>query len=173
MDTRVTIRCISMDDPLYAQERALRLRVLLEPIGMSWDDLLAESPGREERFEHFVALLDHPEGARVVGCCTLLPPAEDAEDKTRAKVMQVAVDRQLQRGGIGRMLMAAAERRAFGELGMTTLYLHAQMPAVPFYERLGWIGVGEVFQEAGIDHLRMELAGAGEPVDPTAGMELG
>ena len=59
--------------------------------------------------------------------------------------------------GIGRRLMIAVESRALGELGLETLFCHAQMAAVPFYERLGWTPVGDVFTEAGIEHRRMEL----------------
>ena len=32
----------------------------------------------------------------------------------------------------------------------------AQLTAVPFYERLGYVSSGPVFVEAGIDHLRMD-----------------
>jgi predicted GNAT family N-acyltransferase len=39
------------------------------------------------------------------------------------------------------------------------LYLHSQLQAVPFYQRNGFIKVGEQFTEAGLEHFLMEYAG--------------
>ncbi len=50
--------------------------------------------------------------------------------------------------------MSAAERWA-GEQGLPAVELHAQQPVVGFYERLGYVGVGEPYEEAGIPHLTM------------------
>ena len=36
-----------------------------------------------------------------------------------------------------------------------TVYLHAQLPAVRFYERHGFATVGDVFEECGIQHYEM------------------
>jgi predicted GNAT family N-acyltransferase len=35
------------------------------------------------------------------------------------------------------------------------IYLHAQLPAVNFYERAGFVRKGEIFSEANIDHFLM------------------
>lgn len=144
----IRIERIDRSHPLYEQEVELRERVLLTPIGIGMETLESLFPGFEDRFEHFVAVVDHPKGERVVGCVCLL--AE--KDAGRGKLMQMAVDPQRQREGIGRKLVVALERRAFGELGLTELYCHARFDAVAFYEGLGWEVVGDPFQEAGIEH---------------------
>ncbi len=36
-----------------------------------------------------------------------------------------------------------------------TIYLHAQLRAVPFYKREGFVSVGDMFEEAGIQHFTM------------------
>lgn len=63
----------------------------------------------------------------------------------------------LERGqGLGTRLMhtlIAESRRQ----GAQILRLHAQLPAVPFYERLGFKPVGDIFEEADIPHQLMEL----------------
>ncbi|MFM8960216.1 MAG: hypothetical protein ACKOKH_08145, partial [Bacteroidota bacterium] len=43
-----------------------------------------------------------------------------------------------------------------GAAGLTTpeIYLHAQVQALPFYRRLGFAQVGELFYEADIPHYR-------------------
>jgi predicted GNAT family N-acyltransferase len=153
----VKIKHISMDNPLYEQEKALRVAILLEPIGYSFEDYLAMAPGREAQSEHFVAVVDHPSGERVVGTATLFI-REDEHKQKIGKVQQVCVDKQRQGEGIGRKLMIAMEARGFGELGLTNLYCHAQLDAMPFYERLGWQSEERDFLEAGIAHKKMFIA---------------
>ena len=50
-------------------------------------------------------------------------------------------------------LLAEARRQ-----GARTLRLHAQIPAVPFYERFGFHPLGEPFLEANLSHQLMELS---------------
>jgi predicted GNAT family N-acyltransferase len=38
------------------------------------------------------------------------------------------------------------------------VFLHAQVQALPFYEKAGFRAEGEVFDEAGIPHRRMRKA---------------
>ncbi len=151
----VRIRRISLLDPLYPQECDLRVAVLLAPIGFDMPRFHAEFPGVEERFEHFVAVFDHPRGDRVVGCATLLP---HTPDETTGKLMQMAVDPQRQGEGIGRRLVAAVESRAFGELGLRSLYCHARVPVIGFYRSLGWEVESDEFSEAGVPHVRMRVS---------------
>lgn len=49
-------------------------------------------------------------------------------------------------------LLAEAKRQ-----GAKTIRLHAQIPAVPFYERFGFKPLGDTFLEADIPHILMEL----------------
>ena len=37
------------------------------------------------------------------------------------------------------------------------IYMHAQIDVVPFYEKMGFIKEGEVFEEAFIMHYKMKL----------------
>ena len=169
----IRIRNIGMDDALYAQAVDLRTRVLLAPIGYTIQDYYDMAPGREERCEQFVAVFDHPTGARVVASATLLPPTPGSDERF-GKVQQVCVDPQRQNEGIGRKLMMAIEARAFGDLNLPGLYCHAQLVAIPFYDRLNWTVASDLFNEAGIKHRRMEVQApeSGEPTEPELGFEL-
>jgi predicted GNAT family N-acyltransferase len=73
---------------------------------------------------------------------------------------------------IGRVATLAGHRgKGFGTAVMQALIkaccvmggerqiLHAQLTAQPFYERLGFTPYGEIFEEAGIPHIRMEHFG--------------
>lgn len=152
----VRIKRISMDDELYAQEVDLRTRILLAPLDLTIQDYLEMTGDREQRSEHFVAVVDHQHGERVVGAATLCLPGADHDERC-GKVQQVCVNEQRQGEGIGTKLMIAIEARAFAELAIPGLYCHAQLSAMGFYERLGWVAGSDVFQEAGIDHKRMEI----------------
>ncbi len=162
------IKRITQSDRLYAQECELRERVLLSAVGLDLQSFQREFPGVEERFEHYIAAVDHPRGPRVVGCALLLPE----EAVSSGKLMQMATHPQRQREGIGRRLVAAIEQRAFAELGLSELYCHARDTAIPFYAALGWEVDSPEFQEVGIPHRKMVCrAPRPEEMEPSTGDE--
>lgn len=166
----IRVERITPKNPLYPSSVALRESVLLNPIGFDHARFTAEYPKVDDRAEHFVAVMDHPAGPRVVGCLLLLTDEEPSDEgQTQAKVMQMAVDPQRQGEGLGRRLVVAAEARAFGELGLSRLYCHAQDRAIGFYEALGWAPEGEPFEEAGIGHRKMVLDAPPQPTGDAAG----
>jgi GNAT superfamily N-acetyltransferase len=151
----IQVRRITEADPLHAQEVALREDVLLGPIGLDgakFRAMFPEGGAREEHFDHFVAVFDHPLGSRVVGTALLLP---NYPKPGTGKLMQMAVDKQRQGEGIGTRLVVAIEQHAFGHLGLTELFCHARDTAYGFYQSLGWTFDSDVFQEAGVPHRRM------------------
>lgn len=154
------VRVITPKDPLYPRECDLRERVLLRPIGFDIERYLREYPDNDERSEHFVLVEQTPGGSRVLACGLVLPPAELG---TPGKLTQMAVDPQRQGEGLGRILLASIESRAFGQLRLPGLYCHAQVRAIGFYEKMGWLVEGEQFMEAGIWHRKMTLAAPREP----------
>jgi predicted GNAT family N-acyltransferase len=74
-----------------------------------------------------------------------------------ARIGRVAVRRDMRRSGIGdgicRLLMAIAQ-----DNGAQKVIINAQLSAVGFYENLGFEKEGDVFMEAGIQHVRMSRA---------------
>ena len=72
------------------------------------------------------------------------------------KIGRIAVLAGLRGRGIGTQIL----RRLLDEarrLGIREPCLHAQVQAVPFYEKLGFARKGGEFDEAGIPHVRMSL----------------
>ena len=57
--------------------------------------------------------------------------------------------------GLGRELMEGAMPRIVQHFGCERLTLHSQCHAEGFYLKLGFVRVGEVFLEEGIEHIRM------------------
>ena len=68
------------------------------------------------------------------------------------KVGRVAVLPAQRGSGVGGHMMGALHALARTR-GLRELWCHAQLSAVPFYERLGYRREGEEFLEAGIAHL--------------------
>jgi predicted GNAT family N-acyltransferase len=71
------------------------------------------------------------------------------------KVGRVAVLASHRRSGVGAALMNRLHDVA-REQRQTHLWCNAQLTAVPFYERLGYVRSGPIFVEAGIDHVKMD-----------------
>ena len=73
-----------------------------------------------------------------------------------SQIGRMAVSKPLRGGNLGRTVMDALTDVA-RQRGDQQIILHAQCSAEPFYRRLGFKAHGEVFQDAGIDHIEMTL----------------
>jgi predicted GNAT family N-acyltransferase len=107
------------------------------PPDQEWDD-------RDRESSHFVAL---DEAGGPIGTARLLPDGQ---------IGRMAVLEPYRRAGVGGRLLEKAVDKA-REQGMTRVFLHAQIQALPFYERAGFIVEGDEFEEAGIVHREMSL----------------
>ena len=74
---------------------------------------------------------------------------------------RLAVLPQWRRRGIGALLTRKVVEYARMH-GATEVDLNAQTHAIPFYEALGFRAEGPVFEEAGLPHRYMRLAGPGD-----------
>ena len=71
-----------------------------------------------------------------------------------AQIGRLAVLRPARRTGIGALLVRTLMEQA-RQRGDRRVILNAQCAAIPFYVALGFQPNGEIFQEAGIDHVQM------------------
>ncbi len=104
------------------------------PIELEWDGLDAEA-------RHFIALdkARHP-----IGTARLLADGH---------VGRMAVLIEWRRRGVGSALLKAVMSAT-----QQTLFLHAQVDAIPFYQRFGFVAEGPEFMDAGIPHRKMVLS---------------
>lgn len=79
-----------------------------------------------------------------------LLPMEDQ----KIKVQRMAVLSEYRQKGLGKIIMQAAETFA-KEQCYHSLILGAQLTAVSFYERVGYQAEGDIFLDAGIEHVTM------------------
>jgi predicted GNAT family N-acyltransferase len=87
----------------------------------------------------------------VLGTGRLVAPPELGGAAT---VGRMAVAEPARGRGIGAAVLRLLEQRAV-ERGWGAIELHAQVHAVEFYRRNGYAPYGEVYLEAGIEHLSM------------------
>ncbi|HLK58532.1 MAG TPA: GNAT family N-acetyltransferase [Chthonomonadaceae bacterium] len=70
------------------------------------------------------------------------------------KIGRVAVLREHRGEGLGALLMRYVEEAARTQ-GFLQLILEAQLHAIPFYAKLGYVAEGDVYLDAGIEHRLM------------------
>ena len=101
---------------------------------------------------HVLAIL----GGHAIGTGRLVdsdetPPGESGVWK---RIGRMAVLAKHRKAGAGRAILEVLEARA-RESKARGIVLHAQVHAQKFYEHLGYTPFGDVFEEAGIPHIRM------------------
>ncbi len=135
----------------FAEVAQLRYDVLHAPFDVPpSDDWHDDDPVSE----HLVAIADD---SSVVGYARLITRGAEAQ------IRQVAVAFDWQRTGVGSALVQALVSQAL-EHGARDVWLNARVPALGFYERLGFEAVSDVFAtgKTGLPHRRMEYRGFGE-----------
>ena len=125
-------------DLLQAVRRAVFVVEQAVPEALEWDEFDAVS-------RHALAVA--PDGA-AIGTARLLPDGH---------IGRVAVLASWRGCGVGRALLQHlldAARRA----RLPEVKLNAQVRALGFYRRFGFVAEGEVFDDAGIEHRAMRLS---------------
>jgi predicted GNAT family N-acyltransferase len=120
---------------------ALREAVFCGEQGVSLAD---ELDGRDDEAVHLVVIED---GA-VIGTCRLLA------DGTTVKLARMAVAREARGRGLAGALLDEADAQSRA-LGAQRIALAAQLTAQGVYARAGYEPYGDVFLDAGIDHVMM------------------
>ncbi len=72
------------------------------------------------------------------------------------QIGRMAVLAEYRNQGIGNKLLKFVLQHAVS-LGLKQVYLHAQVSAIAFYEKLGFTATGDIFYEANIPHREMSL----------------
>ena len=91
------------------------------------------------------------DGATVMGAARILLKGDTA------KIGRVCVARAARGKGLGVGLIRACLEEARRHNGVTRALLSAQAPAIGFYEKLGFVAFGPIYQDAGIDHRDMDM----------------
>jgi predicted GNAT family N-acyltransferase len=106
-----------------------------------------EVDGLDGQAVHLLATV----AGRPVGTARLLAYAD------KGKIGRVCVVADQRGTGLGAALMQAGVAHFRAQPGVKLVTLGAQVTALGFYERLGFVAQGPVFDDAGIDHREMIL----------------
>jgi len=104
------------------------------PEEMEWDEF-------DETSTHFLVTLKD----QAIACARL---------KTDGQIGRMAVLPEYRNQGFGSKLLQFVLAEANTQ-DINHVYLHAQISAIPFYEKLGFITRGNIFHEANIPHREM------------------
>ena len=124
-----------------ARAFAIRMRVFVREQGVPAEIELDEDDA------HAIHLLAFASG-RAVGTARIVLKSHGA------KIGRMAVLKSYRRLGVGAKLLKHA-LAVSQQHGARRIYLHAQVPVIGFYEKLGFSCAGPVFDEAGIPHRKM------------------
>jgi predicted GNAT family N-acyltransferase len=144
----VTIAQIQNEADLF-QALAIREVVFIEeqavPEGIERD-------AEDARAYHVLAF----QGGHAIGTGRLvtLPEPPPGETGKWAQIGRMAVLKAHRKANVGSMLLTSLEDEA-RRRGVNGIMLHSQVYALEFYKKHGYEQLGEVFQEAGIEHLEM------------------
>ena len=122
---------------LRAVREAVFMREQGVPAELEWD-------GLDESSHHVLALNSH---GQAIGCGRILPNAHLGRLAVMPKWRGRKVGTAILEG-----LLAYASDKHYPEVD-----IDAQVQAVPFYERFGFVAEGEVFMDAGMPHRKMRL----------------
>jgi predicted GNAT family N-acyltransferase len=131
---------IKVGSALYRAELRLREEELRVPLGLSFG---AADLDAERGHLHFGLVAE----GGALSACVVAVTCEGGAFRLRQMVVAPAWRGQ----GWGRRLLEEAER-ALWERGAVRLVLHARLPAVAFYRRMGFRETGDVFMEVTISH---------------------
>jgi len=130
-------------------DRLIDLRHAVLRAGLPREEAIFECDTLEGAF-HVAAVL----GERVVGCATFHPDLW--QQKPAFKLRGMATSPDVRRQGVGRAMLNFAESRLLEKGTTRQLWCNARVPAVPFYESMGWAVQSNVFEVPGAGpHVRM------------------
>jgi predicted GNAT family N-acyltransferase len=135
---------IEYGTPEYDECLKLRHVALRAPLGLEFTTKQIEL---EYSFFHFACYsLNHA----LLGYLMMVPNSHEI-----VQMKQVVVDASVRNQGYGKHLVEYAEHWAAGK-SFHKIFLHARAEAKSFYKRLGYLQVGEPFEEVSILHYEME-----------------
>jgi predicted GNAT family N-acyltransferase len=126
------------------QAYAIRQTVFIEEQGVP----------REMELDEFDPIAWHAlafQGDQCIGTGRLVEITQSA-----GQIGRMAVLADFRGHGVGKAILIKLIELA-GSKSISTLSLHSQVSAIPFYEKFGFTAQGSVYEEAGIPHRNMML----------------
>ncbi len=104
----------------------------------------------DQQAQHVLAT----DGDNIIGCARILPPSSKS---AYPSIGRYALHAEYRGKGAGRRLFAYAIDSAKALFPKQPLYIQAQYYLKEFYASFGFVPEGDVYKDAGIDHVDMVL----------------
>lgn len=140
--SRLEFHIIQHNSAEYHQAISLRQAILRTPLGLVYG---LEDLALEVDQIHIIGKIEQE-----ILCSASIQKFEDF-----CKIRQVAVKNDLQKSGMGTLLMNFCEQY-IKRLGFKRIELHARMSVINFYIKNGYSPIGEEFLEINIPHQKMQ-----------------
>ena len=128
----------------FKQAYVIRQKVFIEEQGVP----------QEMELDEFDPIASHAlafQGDQCIGTGRLIETTQNA-----GQIGRMAVLAGFRGNGTGKAILMALIELARSQK-MSSISLHSQVSAIPFYEKFGFIAQGSVYEEAGIPHRNMML----------------
>jgi len=108
----------------------------------------------DDKDQACIHVLGWNEQQKLVAYCRILPPGLTYPTHSIGRVLVISAYRKQQ---LGRALMQKTLDYILSTYGKVPLTIEAQLYLQAFYESLGFVRTSDVFDDAGIDHVEMQL----------------
>lgn len=133
---------------LSLQELYAMLRLRSEVFVVEQNCVFLDMDNKDQSCHHLLLWDD----ANLVACARLVPPGVSYTEMSIGRI----VSNPAYRGtGAGRTLVATAIEACYRIFGQGTIKIGAQLYLEKFYGSFGFERIGEVYDEDGIDHIKM------------------
>ncbi len=131
----------------YSQAWSLREQLLRTPLGLS---LTTQDRNSDRDCWHFGLFKNN----QIIATVTIEPQDVAIDKPQQVKLRQMVVSPDFQNRGLGQYLINQTEK-ALRDKSVKTISLAARLPAVGFYQKLGFKTVGQKYHHLNIDHRDM------------------
>ena len=107
-----------------------------------------DADGKDMYCQHLIGYVD----VEIAAYARLVPPHVSYDEPSIGRVLTSA---KYRKDGYGRLLMRKAIAETINMYGAVDIRIGAQLYLKKFYESLGFVQQGEVYDEDGIDHIIM------------------
>lgn len=138
---QLKVESFKNDSSLYQKSLQIREKVFIEEQNISRE---LEIEDEEESIFFLLSLNDVP-----------VSTGRLRETEGKIKFERIATLMDFRGRDFGKNLMQELESFALKNYPNKKPWMHAQLSAATFYEAMGWVRAGEIFDEAGIPHVSM------------------
>lgn len=124
------------------------LRLRSEVFVVEQNCVYLDLDGKDDRCFHLFATLDN----KIIACSRIVPPGLSY---TEPSIGRIATAGETRGSGYGKELVQRSIDATLELHGNTSIKIGAQLYLKKFYESFGFVQVSDIYDEDGIDHIKM------------------